>query len=149
MDVSVRAPSSASDWKNYYDLRWRILRAPWQEGGRDRDETDDISIHRMVCTAGNRVVAVGRLHRLEDGRGQIRYMAVEPGYQRQGMGSLVLEALESAALEGDMQIVILNAREGALPFYLHRGYKVIEPSFLLFDEIQHYLMSKSLPDDAG
>jgi GNAT superfamily N-acetyltransferase len=147
MNVRVREPRSNSDWKNYYELRWRILRAPWQAGGCDRDETDHISTHRMVCDLQDRVLAVGRLHRLEDGRGQIRYMAVERGYQRQGLGTLVLEALESAAREDGMESVILNAREGALPFYLHRGYRVIKPSFLLFDEIQHYLMNKSLAED--
>lgn len=144
MDVIVRTPSGDTDWKNYYDLRWRILRAPWQEGGCDRDETDNISTHRIVCDQQNRVLAVGRLHRLEDGRGQIRYMAVECGYERQGLGTLVLEALESAALQGGIKTVILNARESALPFYLHHRYRVIEPSFILFDEIQHHLMYKSL-----
>jgi len=44
----------------------------------------------------------------------------------------------------DLETVILHARENTLPFYQHHGYTLVERSFLLFDEIQHYLMSKRL-----
>jgi N-acetylglutamate synthase-like GNAT family acetyltransferase len=142
-DVSVRAPHCDADWSAYYDLRWRILRAPWKKHGSSRDETDDSSIHRMVvCNGSGKVIAVGRLHRLDDRQGQIRYMAVEHGYERQGSGSLLLASLEKAAQDMDLETVILHARENALPFYRHHGYTLVKRSYLLFDEIQHYLMSK-------
>ena len=143
--VEVRAPSSRAEWEAYYELRWRILRAPWQQGGCERDATDDSSIHRMVCTPDGKVLAVGRLHRLDDHSGQIRYMAVEKGHERHGYGTLVLASLEQAAIESSMEQLILHAREPAVPFYQQRGYTNVEPSFLLFDEIQHYLMRKRLP----
>jgi N-acetylglutamate synthase-like GNAT family acetyltransferase len=142
-DVRVRAPQSDSDWNAYYELRWRILRAPWQKDGSSRDETDNISIHRMVvCNESRTVVAVGRVHCLDDRQGQIRYMAVEQGYERQGNGSLLLASLEKAAQDMALETLILHARENALPFYQHHGYTLVERSFLLFNEIQHYLMSK-------
>ncbi len=144
-DVKVRAPQSDSDWNAYYELRWRILRTPWQKDGSSRDETDNISIHRMVvCGGSGSVIAVGRLHRLDDQRGQIRYMAVEQGFERQGNGSLLLASLEQAAQETGLETVILHARENALPFYQRHGYTLVERSFLLFDEIQHYLMTKQI-----
>ena len=144
-DVSVHAPQSDTDWSAYYELRWRILRAPWQQGGSTHDETDDTSIHRMVvCNGDRKVIAVGRLHSLDDRQGQIRYMAVEQGFERQGNGSLLLASLEQAAQDMGLKKVILHARENALPFYQHHGYTLVERSFLLFDEIQHYLMSKRM-----
>ena len=142
--VAVRAPESRSEWEAYYELRWRILRAPWQQGGCERDDTDDVSIHRMVCAPDGKVLAVGRLHRLDEHSGQIRYMAVEKGYERQGYGTLVLAALEQAATEASIGELILHAREGAVPFYRRRGYTTVEATFLLFNEIQHYLMRKRL-----
>ena len=142
--VEVRAPENGAEWAAYYELRWRILRAPWQQNGCDRDETDDSSIHRMVWTADSKVLAVGRLHRLDEESGQIRYMAVENGYQRRGLGTLILTALEQAAMDMGMETVILHSREAAVPFYRHHEYRLIEPSFLLFGEIQHYLMRKEL-----
>ena len=142
--VKVLTPASSAEWAAYYELRWRILRAPWQQTGCERDETDDSSIHRMLCRQDGKVLAVGRLHRLDEHSGQIRYMAVESGYERRGYGTLVVTALEQAAIEIGIEKIILHARERAVPFYQHHGYKAIEPSFLLFDEIQHYLMTKNL-----
>jgi len=144
-NVCVRSPQSDSDWQAYYDLRRRILRAPWRTDGSARDETDDNGIHRMVvCNSSGNIIAVGRLHRLDDRQGQIRYMAVEQGYERQGNGSLLLASLEKAARDTGLETVILHARENALPFYLRHGYTRVEPSYLLFGEIQHHLMTKRL-----
>jgi ribosomal protein S18 acetylase RimI-like enzyme len=38
----------------------------------------------------------------------------------------------------------LHAREIAIGFYQKLGYQMIEKSHLLFGEIQHYLMEKTL-----
>jgi predicted GNAT family N-acyltransferase len=142
--VEAREPRGDTEWAAYYELRWRILRAPWQQQGPERDETDDISIHRVVCDRHGRVLAVGRLHRVDDNTGQIRFMAVDTDQQRRGYGTLLLRALEQAALDQGLETVILQARENAVPFYLGHEYRVVEKSFLLFGEIQHYLMSRQL-----
>ena len=142
--LEARAPKSSAEWEAYYELRWRILRAPWQQGGCDRDETDSTSTHRMACRSDGKVLAVGRLHRLDENSGQIRYMAVENGFERRGIGTLILGALEQAAIDMGIEKMILHARERAVPFYQRRGYTTVESSFLLFGEIQHYLMTKKL-----
>ena len=142
--VETREPRNEQEWQRYYDLRWRILRAPWQPQGPDRDETDDTSIHRMVCRPDGTVLAVGRLHQADESTAQFRFMAVESGQERRGYGSLLLQSLEQVARDMHLNAVILQAREGAVPFYQHHGYSVAEKTFLLFDEIQHYLMKKEL-----
>jgi GNAT superfamily N-acetyltransferase len=142
--MQVRAPATDAEWDAYFELRWRILRAPWQQSGPARDETDDTSIHCMVCDANGRVVAVGRLHQVDTATGQIRFMAVDDSEQRKGYGSLLLHALEQRARERGLDRIVLQARENAVLFYQHHGYRVEEKTFLLFDEIQHYLMSKRL-----
>jgi predicted GNAT family N-acyltransferase len=142
--VETRPPESPEEWQRYYALRWRILRAPWQADGPDRDETDTGSTHRMVCKPDGVVVAVGRLHRVDDKTAQIRFMAVDEAEQRRGYGSLLLGSLEQAAADMLLGAVILQAREDAVPFYEHHGYRVVEKTFLLFNEIQHYLMRKEL-----
>ena len=144
--VEVRSPRTEQEWQRYYDLRWRILRAPWQAHGPEREPDDDSSIHRMLGTPDGAVLAVGRLHRLDAHTGQIRFMAVAGDQVRKGYGSRLLESLENAAREMDLNEVILQARENAVPFYRHHGYEVAEKTFLLFDEIQHYLMRKRLQD---
>ena len=98
----------------------------------------------MVCDPCGTVLAVGRLQQIGDDGAQIRYMAVETGYQRQGLGTRILAQLEQAAVAAGCRQVLVHAREPALPFYRSRGYRLVEASHLLFGEIQHYLMTKQL-----
>lgn len=144
MPISVRAPRSEAEWDAYYRLRWRVLRQPWQQPpGSERDPLDANGVHRMVCD-GERVLAVGRLHRVDDDRVQIRYVAVDERCRGQGHGTRVMEALEQVARDMGARSVMLQSREGAVPFYRACGYRVVEKSYLLFNEIQHYRMHKSL-----
>ncbi len=142
--IETRSPRTREEWRQCYEHRWRILRAPWQVEGPDRDDTDDTSTHRMVCKPDGTPVAVGRVHQVDEVTAQIRFMAVEPDEQRRGYGSVLLQSLELAAKDMKLNTVILQARENAVPFYEYHGYNVIEKTFLLFGEIQHYLMRKEL-----
>ncbi len=137
-------PRGAQEWQRYYALRWQILRAPWQIAGPQRESDDDSSTHRMLSAPGGAALAVGRLHRVNEDTGQIRFMAVAAGEQRKGYGTLLLHSLETAARELGLHWLMLQAREQAVPFYQRHGYEVREKTFLLFDEIQHYLMRKQL-----
>ena len=98
----------------------------------------------MLCDVTGKVLAVGRLHDSGDHTAQIRYMAVDTACQRQGLGSRILEQLEAAAAAAGYDRIVLHARELAVPFYLSRGYRIIEPSHRLFGTIQHYRMSRRL-----
>jgi GNAT superfamily N-acetyltransferase len=143
--LKVRSPETDLEWADYYELRWRILRAPWgQPRGSERDEFEDVAIHRMACTAEGRVVAVGRLHNVDQGTAQIRYMATDKEYINKGFGTLILKALEQAALASGTNTIVLHAREVALPFYQRHGYRRVEASHRLYGEIQHHRMIKGL-----
>ena len=84
MTWQLSAPQSEAQWQAYYNLRYQVLRAPWgQAPGSERDELEAGSFHQMVTSADGEVLAVGRLHRLDDGRAQVRYMAVSPSSSRQ------------------------------------------------------------------
>ena len=81
---------------------------------------------------------------MENKIGQIRFMAVETDSQGKGIGEKLMLHLESIAFENDKKKIILHAREIAIGFYRKLGYELIEKSHLLFGEIQHYLMEKSI-----
>ena len=131
-------------FEKYYELRWEILRKPWnQPRGSERDDMEDKAIHIMACD-GNKIVGVARLHFNSIKEAQIRYMAVEEGYRRRGIGSMMLRRLEEMAKEKGAEYIILNARENAVNFYKKNRYSIIEKSYVLFNEIQHYKMMKIL-----
>ena len=149
MIISVIEPKSPVEFNKYFDLRWRILRQPWdQPRGSERDDEDETSFHRMVInkTTGE-ALAVGRLQFNTKEETQIRYMAVGEGFQGQGLGSKIMVSLEDIALEKGADCIILQARKNAVQFYQSNGYKILKKSYILFDEIQHWLMKKELTID--
>ena len=149
MKITVIEPQTPEEFKQYYSLRYKILRKPWgQPRGSERDNEDEISYHRMIIDeATGDAIAVGRLQVNTKEEAQIRYMAVADNYQGQGLGSKIVTALEDIALDKGANRIILQARKNAVQFYQRNGYKVVEKSYILFDEIQHWLMKKELSTD--
>jgi len=144
--VEIIEPNTSDEFKIYYNLRYEVLRKPWlQPKGSERDEEEETSLHRMIIDEPNgKAVAVGRLQFNTIEEAQIRYMAVSDDYQGMGYGSKIVKALDNIAREKGSRKIILQSRENAVKFYEKNGYKIIEKSYLLFDEIQHWLMEKEL-----
>ena len=147
--MKIIEPNSSAEFEQYYNLRYEVLRKPWlQPKGSEKDDGDKSSIHRMIIDESNgKAVAVGRLQFNTSEEAQIRYMAVSDNYQLKGYGNIIVKTLEDIALNKGIRNIILQARENALKFYWKNGYEIIEKSYLLFDEIQHWLMVKKLTTD--
>jgi ribosomal protein S18 acetylase RimI-like enzyme len=144
MEVEIREPQTPQDFDLIYDLRWRILRQPW---GRSRetawDEFENEAI-QLMAWLGPRLIGVGRLHRIGPAEGQIRFMAVEPEYAGQGVGSQVLNRLEASARAAGIRRIVLNARDNAVLFYRRHGYGIVRPSDRLFEHIVQWQMEKNV-----
>lgn len=126
------------------DLRYEVLRKPWNQTRQSvTDDFEEIAINAYIEKDGE-IIACGRLQNNGNGIGQIRYMAVNNGFQGKGLGKLIVAKLEDEAKRMQLQTIELQARENALDFYKSQGYIVKETSFKLWDIIQHYLMSKHL-----
>ena len=147
--MKIIEPNSSAEFEQYYNLRYEVLRKPWlQPKGSEKDDGDKSSIHRMIIDESNgKAVAVGRLQFNTSEEAQIRYMAVSDNYQLKGYGNIIVKTLEDIALNKGIRNIILQARENALKFYWKNGYEIIEQSYLLFDEIQHWLMVKKITTD--
>jgi ribosomal protein S18 acetylase RimI-like enzyme len=141
-------PASAPELKQYYELRWKILRAPWnQPRGSERDALDATSTHVMVIDSGHLALGVGRLHFNSIREAQIRFMAVDVAHQRRGIGTLILQELENRGAELGATRIVLDARETSLGFYCKRGYTISGPGHMLFGNIAHASMTKHLKGD--
>lgn len=144
MTLDIRSPQNQIDWDNYFDLRWRLLRQPWQQArGSEKDEFEDTGFHRLAIINGS-IIAVGRLHISANKIARIRYMAVKPNYQRKGIGQKILQSLEQVAIQKNIHYIDLNAREEAVQFYQKQQYKLIEPAHTLYGQIKHFKMKKTL-----
>jgi len=140
-----RSPKNSAEFTKYYQLRWQVLREPWQQPiGSEKDELEEQSYHRMIINSKDEVLAVARLERIGQHQGKIRYMAVSENTSGQGLGRQLVVELEALAQQLGITEIILEAREKAVGFYERLGYQQVGKSHLLFNEIQHFTMQKSL-----
>lgn len=143
--VRICSPKNSIEFDQYFQLRWEILRAPWQQPkGSEQDEHESEAFHIMALNSLDEVIGVGRLHQLGNSNAQIRYMAVKPEERLHGTGSKILQALEEQAIKQERHCILLNARDTALEFYLRHGYEIIAKGPTLYDEINHTRMQKTL-----
>ncbi|MGH9523873.1 MAG: GNAT family N-acetyltransferase, partial [Terriglobales bacterium] len=106
--TEVREPRSAAEMDAYYDLRWRVLREPWQKTrGEERDEHEPEAIH-LGAWCRDRLVGVGRAHFVDSGTAQVRYMAVEEDWRGTGIGSEILRELEQRVCSSGAHRIVLN-----------------------------------------
>ncbi|MAD76256.1 MAG: thioesterase [Rheinheimera sp.] len=140
----LTSPKTPEHWHAYYQLRWQVLRAPWQQPpGSEQDELEAQAYHLMLIDANGGVQAVGRLHQLDDITGQIRYMAVADSARGRGAGNQILHALEQQAVTRGLTLLQLNAREQAVGFYQKSGYRLVGDAAPMFG-IAHLKMVKAL-----
>ncbi|GMR00996.1 MAG: hypothetical protein BMS9Abin19_0342 [Gammaproteobacteria bacterium] len=145
MAYRIKQPETKEEFKRYYHQRWKLLRLPWdQPEGSEVDDIEDQCFHLMTVDDGGKVVGIARLQFNSNNEAQIRYMAVTGSHERQGIGSELIKAMEQHAKKTSHNNIVLDAREDAVNFYKKQGYSVIGRSYLLFDEIQHFRMSKQL-----
>jgi predicted GNAT family N-acyltransferase len=144
MGISIRRPETDGEWETYYDMRYRILREPLgKERGSERNEGDATGIH-FALYDNDKLKAIARLDNAGENSAQVRFVAVETVLQGKGYGRQIMEATEVTAKNAGSHTMILHARDYAVDFYLRLGYQMIEPSYKLFDVLQHYLMEKQL-----
>ena len=91
--IKIVFPKSKKDFKNYYYLRWLILRKGFDNNiESSKDEFENNSEH-IMASYNKKVIGVGRIHVLNNQSSQIRYMAVDNNYRGQGIGTLILSKL--------------------------------------------------------
>lgn len=154
MAFRIKQAETEEEFRDYYHLRWKLLRAPWdQPKGSGVDDLEAQCIHLIAVAAndsgsGDRIIGVARLQFNSDSEAQIRYMAVAEPYRGNGVGRELVKAAELQAKRHagahSCESIVLDAREPAIGFYTKLGYQLIEKSYLLFDEIQHFRMMKKL-----
>ncbi|QOV88499.1 GNAT family N-acetyltransferase [Humisphaera borealis] len=130
------------------DLRWRILRQglPRSEAIFPGDELAT-SLH-FAAAAGDTVLCCATMHLNQwesEPAYQLRGMATDDGYRGCGLGSRVLEALQSAVFaETPIRLLWCNARTPALSFYRRQGWEVRSDMFHIPTAGPHVKMTRRL-----
>ena len=144
--IRCKTPKTKEEFAKYFHFRWCHLRKPWHKAqGSEQDDLEHVSFHRMLVDERDNILAIGRIHFLNQDTAQIRYMAVAPESQGQGLGQQLLAQLSNVAQANGAKLLTLNARESAVSFYELQGFQNLGFSHLLFEQINHYKMSKPIP----
>jgi N-acetylglutamate synthase-like GNAT family acetyltransferase len=142
--MEIKSPQTDAEWKAYYALRFNVLREPWNQPlGSEVLADEDQAIH-AIAVEDNEVLGVARMHESAAKQGQVRCVATATAAQGKGIGKAIMAYLEEQAKAKGWTEIVLEARENAVPFYQAIGYTIVAESYLLFGEIQHYRMSKTL-----
>jgi N-acetylglutamate synthase-like GNAT family acetyltransferase len=142
--MEIKSPQTDAEWKAYYALRFNVLREPWNQPlGSEVLADEDQAIH-AIAVEDNEVLGVARMHESAEKQGQVRCVATATAAQGKGIGKAIMAYLEEQAKAKGWTEIVLEARENAVPFYQAIGYNIVAESYLLFGEIQHYRMSKTL-----
>lgn len=75
---------------------------------------------------------------------QIRAMATGPACRGQGVGRLLLAAVEEHAKSEGSSLIWANARSSAIGFYIKAGYSLASSEFNIGGVGPHYLVVKPL-----
>ncbi|MGI9458273.1 MAG: GNAT family N-acetyltransferase [Aeoliella sp.] len=143
--LQIATPETPEQLAAYYDLRWRFLRAPWdQPRGSERDELEEVAEHVTARDGEGRLLGIGRLHLNDECEAQIRYMAVEEDCRGHGVGRAMVSRLEELAVAHGVLRIVLNARDTVVGFYEKLGYRIMEEGPTMFDEVKHVRMEKRL-----
>jgi predicted GNAT family N-acyltransferase len=143
--IKIIEPQTKDQFEAYYLLRYEVLRKPWgQPEGSEKDEQENECIHLMALKDNDEIVGVCRLQFNSKEVAQLRYMGIKTNVQGSGIGRKLISHAEKKAKMNGAEKMILQAREIAVEFYKQCGYSVVEKSYLMWGEIQHFLMEKEL-----
>jgi GNAT superfamily N-acetyltransferase len=129
-------------------LRHAVLRAglPLESASFEGDAAED-SIH-LAALDGSSVVGCLTLHLNQWNREpawQLRGMAVDPSYQRSGVGELLMQAAEAQVREVPVpRLLWCNARVPAIGFYRKMGWEVVSEQFEIPTAGPHVKMIRRL-----
>lgn len=145
MKIDIRTPQTQEEWDRYYEIRYNELRKPWgQPVGSEKDDKEKDAFHYALYV-DNKMAGVLRMDLISGSNtSQLRFMAIDKNYQGKSLGNLLMEHANKHAKSLGVTEIILHAREKAVSFYERQGYKIMEKSHLLFDDIQHFKMNKSI-----
>lgn len=141
----IKTPKTRDDFKAYYALRYKVLHEPWgHPKGTEKDDYEPISDHFMAVDEKGVVVGVAKLYEKEAGVGHVSHLAVAPEYQHQGIGHLLLAAVEKRAHKRGYKVIGTMARVTATSFFERTGFRVAGISSSLLGTIHLVWMEKPL-----
>lgn len=124
-------------------LRRKILREPLGLDFIEEELALESNHFHFVALHLERIIAVLILVEQPNASLKMRQVAVDSSVQGMGVGKKLVLFSEQWALENNFNLIVLNARKTAVPFYLNLNYMIVGDEFLEVG-IPHLKMKKAL-----
>jgi len=142
--MKFETPEYRSDrWHDLVELRREVLRKPLGLDFSEQDLASESECLFMCALMDERVVGTLQYRILDAEVVKMCQVAVRPEFQGQGVGASLVERSEEWMRSLGYRIILLHARENAVPFYLKLGYEIVGDPFVEVG-IPHRKMSKTL-----
>jgi N-acetylglutamate synthase-like GNAT family acetyltransferase len=144
--ITIKTPTTREDFKNYYGLRYRVLREPFgQAKGTEKDDFEPISKHFMaIDDQTGEVVGVVKLFEKEPGVCQFSHLAVHETHQHQGIGRLLMDTVENVARKDGYKVLGAMSRLTTTKYFEKFGFHVQGLPAHYFGTTQVVWMEKNL-----
>ncbi|MBD2329637.1 GNAT family N-acetyltransferase [Alkalinema sp. FACHB-956] len=119
--VEIRSASTLREFEAMYAQRWTVLRHPLKmecslQPNQPLDSLEQTAYH-LIAVCNQAIVGSARLCHLTPTLGSLSYVAVSIEFQRQGVGTRLVQALlDQARLDGLSQVRVM-ARADTISFY--------------------------------
>lgn len=144
--IKIKSPVTREEFKQYYDLRYKVLREPWgQARGTEKDDYEPISQHFMAVedTTGE-LLGVVKVFEKEPGVAWVSHLAVAPQHQNKGVGKLLMDYVENLARQQGYKTIGCMSRLNTTKYFEKMGYKVAGMPSHYFGTTQVIWMEKPL-----
>ncbi len=139
----IIAPHGSPFYEEILALRYEVLRKPLGlEYSKEQLAAEADFIHLGMLIEGQ---VKATLFLLEESSGvmRMRQVAVSPELQGKGIGRRLVEETEKVCRRLGVKEIVLDARQGAIPFYVRVGYETYGEPFLQ-STLPHMAMRKRL-----
>jgi ribosomal protein S18 acetylase RimI-like enzyme len=140
IDIQIVDYNSGAQKKSV-ELRYKVLREPLGLHFTPEQLAEEKEEVHIVGMKGEEVIGVVVLKKMEDNIFKMRQVAVDPEYQRKGIGKKMVHFSELYAARHGYDAIELHARDTAKDFYLSMGYDIMSDAFYEVG-ILHYKMRK-------
>lgn len=144
VDVAIIAFASP-EYKRCLEIRDAVLRVPLGLSLGPADTGGEAEQLHFMATLAGRPCATCCLRPEEDGRFQLRQMAVNPECRGKGVGAALLHKVEAYAAGSGGRLIWMEARAEVMDFYRKSGYLAEGKPYMKMD-IPHVRMIKELLD---
>jgi predicted GNAT family N-acyltransferase len=140
----VQIPHHSELYQQEIALRYELLRAPLGLTFSEQElqaETDEL--HFGILASDQRLLACAVIVPLSPTTVKLRQMAVAAAHQRTGVGSRLVQSIEAELIQRGIEEIQLHARDVAVGFYQHLGYRQQGEPFVEVS-LPHRKMTKSI-----